>query len=1169
MSQVDLSDDAHDDDVLADLFDTLLQAILDGRTPDIAAYQRKRPDLADRIAKTWSLACSVAGRREPSRPTFGGYEILRELGHGGMGTVYLARHQTLQRDVAVKVLPQSLAMSPHAKQRFLEEARALAQLRHENVVHIHRVVDHTEMLAFEMEFIDGPSLQQVLVELRQAERPNAVEALARVLHVEPQQLGSRNTVEWFVRITIRIARALGEVHRRGLLHRDVKPANILLRKGGTPVLADFGLALQGDLDSRQRKFAGTPVYAAPERLRGDEDHTDVRTDVYSLGVTLYEALTMTPPFQGTTTDEVLRRIENGRAAPLRTRTSLVSRDLETIVGKAMEVEPRHRYDSADALADDLERLLALQPILARPAGPLRRAYKFVRRHQKAATASLCSALLVTAIAWPLAALAANREDMGRVAASARHAARTELLGLEVVQAPWQPGDHEQPSASRQARREALIRARRHYTAALAATPEDAMLRHEAAAVEAAVAMDDGPTALAAATTEARAIASFYQEKCDHRTDAFASPAPRETLFAAGLLAFLTGNSNANDRLWRQLPDDLTSEALVDACTALRHAREGAAAAAYPRVFHAARAFPGATALVVAMADGAVQAGDLEMARRWLVAIPVAEDPLRDAQRRLVAADLLAAEGQVEAAETEYRRLQYADASDPRPQLHLAQLLWQQGELKLAARLWQSTLRRWPSLHAARMQLARYRLQCRDLPGFLALIRDAEHAEPFDPGQVLQLLRLGGLRARSGDGFATCTGPGPDPLPLRTWLSPDLTAGIERALDVLPVLDDIRRTAHGLDSRPIGVGLFGVAIAALRFHDLTLQLPTSGRLAVTVLPLLLWQFTDQLSQQILPYQTILGDPVHRVEDRVLFRVETDPTREFFGLEVLHLGDVDGDTLDDLCFSVPPIGAASGGAIELRNASDGHLLDTWRSDAPHAAFARAVTSLGDVDGDLCDDIVVGMPLMSLPDKELAAVELRSGRTGRTIWRLEHEQLSFGAAMTRLGDVDGDGVPDLAIGVPPLSLRQTGRVWLCSGRTGERRHELSAEAAGTWFGAALANAGDLTGDGRTDLLVGGNYGGAPGHVVAFDGASGDVLFELDEPDPELAHGSVLVGIEDLDGDGQRDFAVSAPGRRNSKVTAGAVLLISGRTRQSFAELHGERIGENFGSRLLYVPG
>ncbi|MGB3967955.1 MAG: serine/threonine-protein kinase, partial [Planctomycetota bacterium] len=391
-----------DEELLADLFDRLLQDILDGRTPDLATLQAEQPHLRDRIAKAWGLACSVAGRREPSRPVLGGYEIVRELGHGGMGTVYLARHQQLQRDVAIKVLPHSLAMSPRAKQRFLEEARALAQIRHEHVVPIHRIIDHEEMLAFEMEYVAGGSLQALILALQQQPKPFALASLEQVLG-RPVGPAVRSSVEWFVRLGIEMARALGIVHRHGLIHRDVKPSNILLRTDGTPVLADFGLALAGELDGTRTKFAGTPVYAAPERLRGGDGRVDARTDVYSLGVTLYEAFTSSPPFAGSSTHEVLRRIESGNAPALRERAPHVSADLSTIIAKAIEPDPRRRYATADEFADDLERLLNLQPIQARPAGLLRRTTKFLARNRKLVFSATAGAALVALAAWPIAA----------------------------------------------------------------------------------------------------------------------------------------------------------------------------------------------------------------------------------------------------------------------------------------------------------------------------------------------------------------------------------------------------------------------------------------------------------------------------------------------------------------------------------------------------------------------------------------------------------------------------------------------------------------------------------------------------------------------------------------------------------------------------------------------
>ena len=942
--------ETRDEELLADLFDGFLQEILEGRTPDVEAHCRERPDLGDRIEKTWALACTVAGRREPSRPMFGGYEIVRELGHGGMGTVYLARHQTLQRDVAIKVLPQSLAMSPRAKQRFLEEARALARIRHDNVVHIHRVVDHAQMLAFEMEYVDGPSLQQLTAELRRDPKPFTLEPLASAVGVEVAALGARTSIEWFVRLGIRLARALGEVHRHGLVHRDVKPANVLLRSDGTPVLADFGLALAGEPDRPGNKFAGTPVYAAPERLRGGDAPTDARSDVYSLGVTLYESLTLHPPFRGDSTAEILQRIDSGRTPPIHREAPHVSRDLATIVGKAMERDSRHRYESADDLADDLQRLLDLQPIRARPAGLVRRAAKFARRHQKALLAAAAGAALVAMIAWPIAALAAERSDRAELAAIEHHRARTRLLCQESLPAWWQAAPTQAPNGlqtiRRDERRRAIAAAVAHYERALQAAPEDPLLRAEARAVQrvhAALAEDSPPSEPAAepATSDSAT-----------RVSATSSSAR----FAAGLEAFLMGERARQLRHWRDLPAELAHDPFVEACAALARAGEQGAARAYPQIFHATRAFPEATALIAAMADGAVRSGDLAMARRWFDAIPTSEDPRLDTRRRLLAADLQAASGQTEASRRSYRTLSREDPGDPRPLLRLADLELADGDLDGARRLLRSAVRRWPDLAPARRRLAILALQHRDVPAYLAQLA---RAVADDSGIADELLHLGGLRPRGRRPTAHAAADIAS-FPLRAWLGADQVSGIEHCLDVWPVLARIGRAADRRDPRPVGAMLIAVGLAALRFPDLTAELPRPLQLGLLTIPTLLGRPADELSTRLLPYRTSLGDPFRSLASPHLFvRSEPSPHARY-GHQLLRIGDVDGDTLPDLCISAPPATSRDTGFLELRSSEDGSLLQTWRAESPDTMFARAVGDLGDVDDDLCDDILIGSPL-----------------------------------------------------------------------------------------------------------------------------------------------------------------------------------------------------------------
>lgn len=1138
MSQDEAEPNTQDEELLADLFDTLLQEILEGRTPDLDALHPDRDDLRERIAKTWSLACSVAGRREPSRPVFGGYEIVRELGHGGMGTVYLARHQTLQRDVAVKVLPQSLAMSPRAKQRFVEEARSLAQLRHENVVHLHRIVDHSEMLAFEMEYVDGPSLQKLIANLRKSERPYSIDSLAEVLDTSTAALGTRSTVEWFVRLLIKVGRALAEVHRHGLAHRDIKPANILLRSDGSPVLADFGLALPSDLDPKLRKFAGTPAYAAPERLRGDDLDASPVADVYSLGATLHEVLTLRPAYSGTTTADVLRGIESGNVRGQLQLAPHISGDLATIVCKAMEPDPRHRYRSADEMVDDLERLLNLQPIHAQPAGPVRRTFKFIRRHQKALLAATCGALLVTVVAWPLAAWAAEATAKQRIASAALHEARTKLLCQESLPPWWlssRSGRTVEQSQAAAPHLAALEIALQHYERAVTATPSDAALAEEASAVR-------------------QAVATVRSQQSDR--DTTATPI-QLTPYGRGLYAFLTGNRNRHRAAWQQLPEELAAAPFVDACMALGLATDGQAAKAYPRVFHAAREYPDATALVIAMANGALRSGDVMMARHWFDAIP-ANDATLDRPRQLLAADLLAASGDTEAAQRRYRQLSTKDPSDPRPLLRLVDLELRTQNFDRANRLVSSILRRWPNLTRARRTVARLALQRHDVAEYLAHVRHAIGRESWDLEAREELLQLGGL-ATSG---ATTTASA---VPLKAFLPKSQVRGIERALEILPTLHRIFDLAATLDPRPVGTATLALGFGALRFPDLTAKLPLP--LQATLATLAIWRTTPvtYLSRQLLPYQTALGSRFHRVADRRLFVHDTRDLVVIYGNQVLNVEDLDGDTLPDLCIAAPSANnAGDPGYIELRRSDDGSVLTRWASEDPIGRmYARCIADLGDIDGDFCNDILIGAPLASNHPGAIASIEARSGRTGELLWRIEDDYGSFGAALAAIDDIDADGITDFVVGAPPMRLTDQGRAEIRSGRDGGLLRTLQAPGAGTWFAGAITQAGDLTGDGCNDILVGGNYGKTRGLVVAFDSKTGASILTVKDDNPDNLFGLTIAAVGDVDRDGKGDFAIGAPGDG-----PGSVAIISGRTGNSMYELRGTRSGERFGMALCPLP-
>ena len=360
-----------------------------------------REHLRGSVEEIVHLARRVAdGDVAPSALSLPGYEIVRELGRGGMGTVYLARQERLgERLVALKVLPPSLALSSRARERFRVEVIGVARLHHPHIVRVHDLVEGSGVLAFSMDWVDGKSLAAIIDALADAGRPPTTADLRVALGAAPGAFEGTTVTVFLCRLGIAMGRALAAVHRAGLLHRDVKPSNVLVRRDGAPFLSDFGLVrdTEAPRESRTGAFVGTPAYAAPEQLRGERVLNE-RTDVYALGATLYHALTLRPPFSGRTAAEMLRLLEAGAAPPIRKISPHLPVDLETIVSKALALEPERRYGNADEVADDLERLLALEPIRARPPSAAYHIRVFFRRHT--------AAVIAAAIAW-LALVAAT------------------------------------------------------------------------------------------------------------------------------------------------------------------------------------------------------------------------------------------------------------------------------------------------------------------------------------------------------------------------------------------------------------------------------------------------------------------------------------------------------------------------------------------------------------------------------------------------------------------------------------------------------------------------------------------------------------------------------------------------------------------------------------------
>jgi eukaryotic-like serine/threonine-protein kinase len=367
----------------------LLEEVLDSQlTPEevCAGCPEMLPVLKDRLQRYRSMDAQleemfpssrpVAAKHRPghiltSLPDIPGYEIKAILGRGGIGIVYEARHLTLRRRVALKMLLSGEYASALELTRFMREARSVAALQHPNIVQVHDVGDFDGRPFYTMELIEGGTLGEKLAGVPQPAREAA--ALVRVL-----------------------AQAVDAAHQAGIVHRDLKPANILLNLDGAPKISDFGLARQLDEDlslTLNGARIGTPSYMSPEQAAATADAALFPVDIYALGAILYEMLTGRPPFRGETAAETQRQVVCEEAVPPSRLNAKVPRDLETICLKALSKLPKRRYATAAAMADDLHRFLRGEPVVARPAGLVERMGMWARRNPAPATAIAAGMLI--------------------------------------------------------------------------------------------------------------------------------------------------------------------------------------------------------------------------------------------------------------------------------------------------------------------------------------------------------------------------------------------------------------------------------------------------------------------------------------------------------------------------------------------------------------------------------------------------------------------------------------------------------------------------------------------------------------------------------------------------------------------------------------------------------
>jgi serine/threonine protein kinase len=319
----------------------------------------------------------LATAPEPMLMDFGDYELLEQIGRGGQGVVFRARQKSLNRTVALKIIALGhWATEGHIK-RFRSEAEAAASLDHPQIVPIYEIGERDGSCYFSMKFVEGGQLDEF---------------------VRREPLPIRRAVE----LIAKLARTVQYAHERGILHRDIKPGNILLDQKGEPHLTDFGLARLVETESnitRTMEVLGTPSYMAPEQAMGNNAQLTSATDVYGLGAVLYQLLTGHPPFAGGTTYETIRLVLDTEPRQPRLWSPKVDRDLSTICLKCLEKDPKRRYASALALAEDLEHWLKHEPILARRTGLITRGRKWVRRNPTSALLAASLVALAAATGW--------------------------------------------------------------------------------------------------------------------------------------------------------------------------------------------------------------------------------------------------------------------------------------------------------------------------------------------------------------------------------------------------------------------------------------------------------------------------------------------------------------------------------------------------------------------------------------------------------------------------------------------------------------------------------------------------------------------------------------------------------------------------------------------------
>lgn len=440
--------DTHDlDDVLAEYHDRKAK----GESVDPEEYFVRHPELRAELELHFQTLGELdqLALADPAYPAhnqhIGGYRLIRLLGRGSMGVVYLAEQVATGRTFALKVLGSALTQSEASLERFRREARSAQKLRHPNLIAVH---DHGESQGYSyyaMDHVEGVTLAQILNRLRQLHADGIADpSFVRVVEelvgkpASGEAVPNEGRFVTIARIVKKVAEALAIAHAAGIVHRDVKPQNILVQADLEPRLGDFGLAKDAAFESLSRSglSVGTPYYMSPEMVRAKGTKVDHRTDVYSLGATLYELLTLGVPFAGGSIDELFLKITVEAPPTPAAKDRTIPRPLQAIALRALEKRPDDRYSGCDEMAADLARFLDGQEVLARMPSLVRRGAERLRRHATAiALASACLGGAALAILYGHPAIASGSQLVVLPAAEDGAAVSLRLLRLGELAEP--------------------------------------------------------------------------------------------------------------------------------------------------------------------------------------------------------------------------------------------------------------------------------------------------------------------------------------------------------------------------------------------------------------------------------------------------------------------------------------------------------------------------------------------------------------------------------------------------------------------------------------------------------------------------------------------------------------------------------------------------------------